>query len=60
MDADADKDENGAAAYTAPEKSWRDSTLMSVLGNIGVLAQTHDSVKLGLVLLALWVANWLY
>jgi hypothetical protein len=33
---------------------------MSVLGNIGVLAQTHDSVKLGLVLLALWVANWLY
>lgn len=49
-----------AAAYAAPESRWRDTTLMSVLGNIGVLAQTHDSVKLGLVLLVLWVANWLY
>lgn len=51
---------SGAAAYAAPEHRWRDTTAMSVLGNIGVLAQTHDSVKLGLVLLVLWVANWLY
>ncbi|BEJ17048.1 hypothetical protein CspHIS471_0604490 [Cutaneotrichosporon sp. HIS471] len=52
--------ENESEAYVAPEKSWRDHTVVSVLGNIGVLAQTHDSIKLGLVLLALWVANWLY
>ncbi|BEI86214.1 hypothetical protein CcaverHIS002_0605010 [Cutaneotrichosporon cavernicola] len=56
---EADK-QNESEAYVAPEKSWRDHAVVSVLGNIGVLAQTHDSVKLGLVLLALWVANWLY
>lgn len=49
-----------AGAYAQPETRWRDTTVMSVLGNIGVLAQTHDSVKLGLVLLVLWIANWLY
>lgn len=39
---------------------WSQHTVLSVLGNLRGLAQTHLSVKLGLILVGLWVANWLY
>jgi len=46
--------------YAPDQRRWRDQTLVSVLSNLGSLAEQHNSVKLGLVLLALWVMNWLY
>lgn len=53
--------DNGAAVtgYDAPVR-WSQHTVLSVVSNIRSLAQAHLSVKLGLVLLGLWVANWLY
>lgn len=53
--------DNGAAVegYAAPVR-WSQHTVLSVVSNLRSLAQAHLSVKLGLVLLGLWVANWLY
>jgi len=49
-----------AESYTTRDRAWRDQTVVSVLGNLGGLAQKNNSVKLGLVLVALWVLNWIF
>ncbi|WVR06525.1 hypothetical protein IAU60_003556 [Kwoniella sp. DSM 27419] len=49
-----------AAGYAAADRPWKDQTVISVARNIHTLAQRHNSVKLGLILVGLWVANWLY
>ena len=63
----AEAEEPGAEAeppvggpVTAPGQRWRDFTVMSTVSNIGILAQRYNAVKLGLILLGLWVLNWLY
>lgn len=46
--------------YAPSETRWKDMTLWGVVTNIGTLAQQNDKVKLGLILLGLWVLNWIY
>ncbi|ORY30551.1 putative O-acetyltransferase CAS1 [Naematelia encephala] len=46
--------------YAQRDRPWRNQTILNVLRDIGVLAQTHNSVKLGLILVGLWALNWLY
>ncbi|ORX37217.1 10 TM acyl transferase domain found in Cas1p-domain-containing protein [Kockovaella imperatae] len=59
---DISSEESGRGS-TQPQVSgqrWRDITVLGVVMNIGSLAQRNNSVKLVLVLLGLWVLNWLY
>jgi hypothetical protein len=49
-----------AESYANTERAWKDQTILSILTNLGGLAQKRNSVKLGLVLVVLWVLNWLY
>jgi hypothetical protein len=56
----ADPPTEAVDGYAGGERRWRQHTVGSVVRNIGGLAERHESVKLGLVALALWVANWLY
>lgn len=53
--------DNGASVqrYAAPAR-WSQHTVFSFVSNLRSLAQAHLSVKLGLVLVGLWIANWLY
>nr|XP_019045407.1 O-acetyltransferase [Kwoniella bestiolae CBS 10118]OCF24337.1 O-acetyltransferase [Kwoniella bestiolae CBS 10118] len=48
------------AGYQATDRQWKDQTLISIITNIRGLAQKHNSIKLGLILVGLWVLNWLY
>ncbi|WRT67984.1 uncharacterized protein IL334_004959 [Kwoniella shivajii] len=48
------------AGYQSTDKQWKDQTVLSVISNIGNLAKRYNSIKLSLILLALWVLNWLY
>ncbi|WVQ65562.1 uncharacterized protein L199_003739 [Kwoniella botswanensis] len=48
------------AGYQATDRQWKDQTLLSIITNIRTLAQQHNSIKLGLILIGLWVLNWLY
>ncbi|WOO76810.1 putative O-acetyltransferase CAS1 [Vanrija pseudolonga] len=60
-DKEADEPSAGTSsgAYTHTRK-WSDYTALSFLTNVFSLAERHNSVKLGLVLVALWIFNWLY
>ncbi|KAK4689698.1 N-acetylneuraminate 9-O-acetyltransferase, partial [Tremellales sp. Uapishka_1] len=48
------------AGYPGQDESLRNLTVVSVLRNLRSLAQRHNSVKLGLCLVGLWVLNWIY
>lgn len=46
--------------YSQVGPRLKDQTLFGMVNNIGALAKKYNSVKLGLALLALWIANWIY
>jgi len=49
-----------AEGYAPLDTRWRDQNLWGVVTNIRTLANGNDLVKLGLILLGLWVLNWVY
>lgn len=49
-----------AQGYAPLDTRWRDQNLLSVVRNIRTLAEHNDLVKLLLILLLLWVLNWIY
>lgn len=49
-----------AEGYAPLDTRWRDQNLVGVIRNIRTLAVQNDIVKLGLILLGLWVLNWIY
>ncbi|KAL7420721.1 CRISPR-associated protein 1 [Cryptotrichosporon argae] len=49
-----------AERYSPTQRTWRDQTVFGLLANLGTHAREHNAVKLSLVLVALWIANWLY
>ena len=51
--------ERTAKSYVTGQR-LRDLTLLSIFTNIGAFSQRHNSVKLGLILVGLWVLNWIY
>lgn len=54
------QDSGRAAQSYASGDRWRDQTLLSVVTNLGSFSQRHNAVKLGVILLGLWVLNWIY
>jgi hypothetical protein len=54
------QDNERAAQSYATKQKLRDQTLVSVFSNLGAFSQRHNAVKLGLILVGLWVLNWIY
>nr|XP_019012961.1 O-acetyltransferase [Kwoniella pini CBS 10737]OCF51742.1 O-acetyltransferase [Kwoniella pini CBS 10737] len=49
-----------AAGYQVTDRQWKDQTLLNIISNIRTLASKYNSVKLTLILIGLWILNWLY
>lgn len=49
-----------AEGYAPLDTRWRDQNALSVARNIRTLAERNDLVKLVLILLLLWILNWIY
>ena len=60
VNGDAQTNGEPRSATSNPGQRLRDLTLLSIMRNLGTLAQQYLEVKLGLILVGLWVANWLY
>ncbi|WWC88635.1 uncharacterized protein L201_003548 [Kwoniella dendrophila CBS 6074] len=48
------------AEYQKTDRQWKDQTLLNILSNLRSLASKHNSIKLTLILIGLWILNWLY
>jgi hypothetical protein len=49
-----------AEGYAPLNVQWRDQNVVGVVTNIRTLAAQNNLVKMGLILLGLWILNWIY
>lgn len=48
------------SGYAGERARWADMTAFKAVKQVFALADKHNGYKLGLILVGLWVANWLY